>query len=334
MKKIQSTLLASSLIATLFFSTAYAATSGVDTNPHKMRDLVEMSQAEKTEQAEDRKIPTMGNHRMTMMRRGGGPWKTLAELTGKDIATIQQECHATHKSPYEYAKENGVEKQFQAKNLEAVKKGLSLAVADGKITQEKADASLARFIKFEKDEADGKIMRHRGPRNKMMNTSGAISEGRNGTDYQAQVAEQPVDPAEQPVVDLAEQPVVDPAEQPVNPAEQPTEPIGMGLMPFDTLAELTGKDANTLMETCRTEKKTCYDIAKENGVLDQYKEKRVAANKEILVRLVADGKMSQEKANSILADAEKNISENKPEKVRMTKTPMNTVSDNVSPAAK
>jgi hypothetical protein len=318
MKKIQSTLLASSLIAALFFSTAYAATSDADTNPHKMRDLVEMSQAEKNDQVENSKLPPMNNRHMTMMRRGGGPWKTLAELTGKDVNTIQQECHATHKSPYEYAKENGVEKQFQAKNLEAVKKGLSLAVADGKITQEKADASLARFIKFEKDEADGKIMRHRGPRNEMMNASGAISEGRNGTDYQAQVAEQPVDPAEQPV----------------DPAEQPAKPIGMGLMPFDTLAELTGKDANTLMETCRTEQKTCYDIAKDSGVLDQYKEKRVAANKEILVQLVADGKISQEKAASILADAEKNISENKPEKVHMTKTPMNTVSDNVSPAAK
>jgi hypothetical protein len=303
MKKIQSTLLASSLIATLFFSTAYAATSGADTNPHKMRDLVEMAQAEKTEQAEDRMSPFMGEHKRTMMKRDGGPWKTLSELTGKDVATIQQECHTNHKSPYEYAKENGVEKQFQAKNLEAVKKGLSLAVANGKITQEKADAALARFIKFEKDEADGKIMRHRGPGYRMMNASGAISEGRNGTDYQAQVA------------------------------EQPAKTIGMGLMPFDTLAELTGKDAQALMETCRTEQKTCYDLAKENGVLDQYKEKRVAANKEILVKLVADGKMSQEKANSILADAEKNISENKPEKLRMTKRPMNTVPDKMPPAA-
>jgi len=303
MKKIQSTLLASSLIATLFFSTAYAATSGADTNPHKMRDLVEMAQAEKTEQAEDRMSPFMGEHKRTMMKRDGGPWKTLSELTGKDVATIQQECHTNHKSPYEYAKENGVEKQFQAKNLEAVKKGLSLAVANGKITQEKADSALARFIKFEKDEADGKIMRHRGPGYRMMNASGAISEGRNGTDYQAQVA---------------------------GPQARH---MFMGLMPFDTLAELTGKDAQALMETCRTEQKTCYDIAKENGVLDQYKEKRVAANKEILVRLVADGKMSQEKANSILADAEKNISENKPEKLRMTKRPMNNVPDKMPPAA-
>ena len=303
MKKIQSTLLASSLIATLFFSTAYAATSGADTNPHKMRDLVEMAQAEKTEQAEDRMSPFMGEHKRTMMKRDGGPWKTLSELTGKDVATIQQECHTNHKSPYEYAKENGVEKQFQAKNLEAVKKGLSLAVANGKITQEKADSALARFIKFEKDEADGKIMRHRGPGYRMMNASGAISEGRNGTDYQAQVA---------------------------GPQARH---MFMGLMPFDTLAELTGKDAQALMETCRTEQKTCYDIAKENGVLDQYKEKRVAANKKILVQLVADGKMSQEKANSILADAEKNISENKPEKLRMTKRPMNNVPDKMPPAA-
>ena len=303
MKKIQSTLLASSLIATLFFSTAYAATSGADTNPHKMRDLVEMAQAEKAEQADDRMSPFMGEHRRTMMKRDGGPWKTLSELTGKDVATIQQECHTNHKSPYEYAKENGVEKQFQAKNLEAVKKGLNLAVANGKITQEKADAALARFIKFQKDEADGKIMRHKGPGYRMINASGAISEGRNGTDYQAQVA------------------------------GTQERHMFVGLMPFDTLAELTGKDAQALMETCRTEQKTCYDIAKENGVLDQYKEKRVAANKEILVRLVADGKMSQEKANSILADAEKNISENKPEKLRMTKRPMNNVPDKMPPAA-
>jgi len=289
MKKIQSTLLASSLIAALFFSTAYAATSDADTNPHKMRDLVEAYQAEKIDQTEDRKLPIMGGHRKTMMQRNGGPWKTLAELTGKDVSTIQQECHATHKSPYEYAKENGVAKQFQEKNLEAVKKGLSLAVADGKITQEKADAALERFIKFEKDEADGKIMRHRGPGYRMMNASGPISEGRNGMDYQAQVAGPPV------------------------------RHMFMGLMPFDTLAELTGKDAQDLMETCRTEQKTCYDIAKENGVLDQYKEKRIAANKEILAKLVADGKITQEKADKILVKVEKNINADKPERKQMAR---------------
>lgn len=292
MKKIQSTLLASSLIAALFFSTAYAATSGADTNPHKMRDLVEMAQAEKAEQADDRMSPFMGEHRRTMMKRDGGPWKTLSELTGKDVAAIQQECHTNHKSPYEYAKENGVEKQFQAKNLEAVKKGLSLAVANGKITQEKADSALARFIKFQKDEADGKIMHHRGPGYRMMNASGAISEGRNGTDYQSQV--------------------------PGPMAKH----MFMGLMPFDTLAELTGKDAQALMETCRTEQKTCYDIAKENGVLDQYKEKRVAANKEILAKLVADGKITQEKADRILVKVEKNINDGNPERKHMARGQM------------
>lgn len=275
MKKIQSTLLASSLIATLFFSTAYAATSGVDTNPHKMRDLVEMAQAEKAEQADDRMSPFIGKHNRTMMKRDGGPWKILSELTGKDVATIQQECHTNHKSPYEYAKENGVEKQFQAKNLEAVKKGLSLAVANGKITQEKADGALARFIKFQKDQADGKIMRHRGPGYRMMNASGPQARH-----------------------------------------------MFMGLMPFDTLAELTGKDAQALMETCRTEQKTCYDIAKEDGVLDQYKEKRIAANKEILAKLVADGKITQEKADSILVKVGKNINEGKPERRHMARGQM------------
>jgi len=303
MKKIQSTLLASSLIAALFFSTAYAATSNQDTNPHKMRDLVEMAQAEKAEQADDRMLPFMGGHRRTMMKRDGGPWKTLSELTGKDVATIQQECHTNHKSPYEYAKENGVEKQFQAKNLQAVKKGLNLAVANGKITQEKADAALARFIKFQKDEADGKIMRHKGPGYRMINASGAISEGRNGMDYQAQV-----------------------------PGPQARH-MFMGLMPFDTLAELTGKNVQDLMETCRTEQKTCYDIAKENGVLDQYKEKRIAANREILAKLVADGKITQEKADRILVKVEKNINDGKPERKHMARGQMMKQGPDAMPAS-
>ena len=85
-------------------------------------------------------------------------------------------------------------------------------------------------------------------------------------------------------------------------------------MPINTLAEVTGKDANDLMNACRTSNKTCYDIAKDNGVLDQYKEKRIAANKEYFAKLVADGKITQEKADQSLAKVEKNISENKPER--------------------
>lgn len=273
MKKIQSTLLASSLIAALFFSTAYAATNTQDTNPHKMRDLVETYQSEKTDRIEDNKFTTMGNHRPMAMRRNGGPWRLLAELTGKDANAIRQDCRTNNKSPYAYAKENGVDVQFQAKQLAAVKKGLSQAVTNGKITQEKADSALERFSKFQKDEAAGKVMFPKGHGPGMMgNENRGMGYSRNMT---------------------------------------------KGSMPVDTLAELTGKNVDDLMTICRTSNKTCYDLAIENGVLDQYKERRIAANKEFLAKLVTEGKISQEKADEILAKVEKNISENKPERRHM-----------------
>ncbi len=272
MKKIQSTLLASSLIAALFFSTAYAATSTQDTNPHKMRDLVETYQSEKSDLIEDNKITNRGNNSPINIRRNGGLWMLLAELTGKDANAIRQDCRANRKSPYAYAKENGVEVQFQAKQLAAVKKGLSMAVNDGRITQEKADAAMKRFNKFQQDEAAGKVVFPKGHGPGMMGNNRGIGYGRN---------------------------------------------MAKGLMPVDTLAELTGKNANDLMTICRTSDKTCYDIAKENGVLEQYKEKRLAANKIFLDKLVAENKISQEKADKILAKVGKNIAENKPERKHM-----------------
>ena len=95
MKKIQSTLLASSLIAALFFSTAYAATSNAEENPHKMRDLVESYQAENNE---DSNITPMGKGMHSRMEKKGGPWKLLAELTGKNAKDIRQDRQATQNS--------------------------------------------------------------------------------------------------------------------------------------------------------------------------------------------------------------------------------------------
>ena len=275
MKKIQSTLLASSLIAALFFSTAYAATSNAEENPHKMRDLVESYQAENNE---DSNITPMGKGMHSRMEKKGGPWKLLAELTGKNAKDIRQDCHTNHKSPYAYAKENGVEVQFQAKQLTAVKEGLNRAVADNKVSQEAADAALGRFLAYQKDQLDGKEMSKPGHGPMMM------GEGRKGM----------------------------PSDE--KGKHHFANPMTEGLMPFDTLAKLTGKDVKELMETCRPGEKTCYDVAKENGVLDQYKEGRIAANKEILAKLVTAGEITQEKADQILAKVEKNISENKPER--------------------
>ena len=279
MKKIQSTLLASSLIAALFFSTAYAATSNSDDNTHKMRDLVESYQAENNE---DSNITPMGKGMHSRMEKKGGPWKLLAELTGKNAKDIRQDCHTNHKSPYAYAKENGVETQFQAKQLTAVKEGLNRAVANNKVSQEAADAAMGRFLAYQKDQLDGKDMSPHGPGMMMGKDKPGMHMGDMGYGRNMENA----------------------------------------LMPINTLAEVTGKDANDLMNSCRTSNKTCYDIAKENGVLDQYKEKRIAANKVFFAKLVADGKITQEKADQILAKVEKNISENKPERRQPQNGPM------------
>ena len=66
----------------------------------------------------------------------------LASLTGRDAAAIREEAKTSNKRISDMAKEAGVFEQFQAKRLEAAKENLNKAVADGKISQEKADQIL------------------------------------------------------------------------------------------------------------------------------------------------------------------------------------------------
>ena len=68
------------------------------------------------------------------------------------------------------------------------------------------------------------------------------------------------------------------------------------------LADLTGKDVQDIRKQMFEKKQTPNEFAKEAGVYDKYLSKKVELAKPHLDRAVADGRMSQKTADSILQD--------------------------------
>lgn len=71
------------------------------------------------------------------------PAEAVAGITGKSIESVTAEKSETGKSYGEIAKEAGKLEEFKAENLEIKKDNLNAKVAEGKITQEKADEIIA-----------------------------------------------------------------------------------------------------------------------------------------------------------------------------------------------
>jgi len=69
---------------------------------------------------------------------------------------------------------------------------------------------------------------------------------------------------------------------------------------FKVLAEITGKDATELRDTCRKEKLMPAQYADKLGKFSEYKSKRVKLMKERLDKAVKDGKMTKEQSKNIL----------------------------------
>ena len=163
MKKMKSALILGALVASLGVTTAFAATAGADydQNQHKMRDRVQQYfNSEKGSGKADCNYGGAGQGMHKHQGRGqmqGRGAEILASLTGRDANSIKEEARTNHKPIVEMAKEAGVYDQFQAKRLEAAKENLNKAVADGKISQDKADQIL-------KNIQEGK---HQGPRDGM-----------------------------------------------------------------------------------------------------------------------------------------------------------------------
>ena len=73
------------------------------------------------------------------------------------------------------------------------------------------------------------------------------------------------------------------------------------------LADLTGRDAESIKEEARANHKPLREMAKDAGVYDQFMAKHLELAKGHLDKAVTDGKMSQEQADKIL----QNITEGK-----------------------
>ena len=73
------------------------------------------------------------------------------------------------------------------------------------------------------------------------------------------------------------------------------------------LADLTGRDVESIKEEARANHKPIREMAKDAGVYDQFMAKHLESAKGHLDKAVADGKMSQEQADKIL----QNIKEGK-----------------------
>ena len=85
---------------------------------------------------------------------------------------------------------------------------------------------------------------------------------------------------------------------------------GPGMMQAENakiLADLTGRDVESIKEDARTNHKPIREMAKDAGVYDQFMAKHLELTKGHLDQAVTDGKMSQEQADKIL----QNIKEGK-----------------------
>ena len=66
------------------------------------------------------------------------------------------------------------------------------------------------------------------------------------------------------------------------------------------LADLTGRDVESIKEDARTNHKPIREMAKDAGVYDQFMAKHLELAKEHMNKAVADGKMTQEQADKML----------------------------------
>lgn len=76
--------------------------------------------------------------------------------------------------------------------------------------------------------------------------------------------------------------------------------------PAELVAGLTGKTVESVMTERQETSKTCGTIAAEAGKLDEFKKENMDMKKENLKQQVAEKKMTQEKANSVIEAMENN----------------------------
>ena len=141
MRDVKKVILAATIITALGLSTAYAATEDTE-NTHKMRDLVARTKLE--EEVAKRPAPYWGHG--PQQRRGQNMrMKLLAQVLGQEEKTVAKACFEQKLLPAQYADKNGKYAEYKAKRLEYAKSRLDKTVAEGKMTQAKADEAMQRI---------------------------------------------------------------------------------------------------------------------------------------------------------------------------------------------
>ena len=273
MKKMKSALLVGTLIAALGASTVFAATSGstndYDQNPHKMRDLVQQSMQERNA-GDTGKINFSGQNNQQYQGPGMGGCNKQGQM--------HKGFGGQHMGPGGMHKGAGIMREQGAKilaeltgrDVESIKEE---ARTNHKPMHEMAkdagvyDQFMAKHLELAKDHlakavADGKMTQEQADQ--------MLQNMKDGKHF--------------------------------GPMGMGGMNKGPGLMREENakiLAELTGRDVESIKEEARNNHKPIREIAKDAGVYDQFMAKHFELAKGHLDKAVADGKMTQEQADQM-----------------------------------
>ena len=273
MKKMKSALLVGTLIAALGASTVFAATSGstndYDQNPHKMRDLVQQSMQERNA-GDTGKINFSGQNNQQYQGPGMGGCNKQGQM--------HKGFGGQHMGPGGMHKGAGIMREQGAKilaeltgrDVESIKEE---ARTNHKPMHEMAkdagvyDQFMAKHLELAKDHlakavADGKMTQEQADQ--------MLQNMKDGKHF--------------------------------GPMGMGGMNKGPGLMREENakiLAELTGRDVESIKEEARNNHKPIREIAKDAGVYDQFMAKHLELAKGHLDKAVADGKMTQEQADQM-----------------------------------
>ena len=274
MKKMKSALVIGTLIAALGASTVFAATSGstsdYDQNPHKMRNLVQQSIQERNAGNDSvGKIQYPGQKQGPGMGDCYGKGQMHKGFAGKHMGP-----GGMHKGPGMMREQNAkILADLTGRDVESIKEE---ARTNHKPIREMAkdagvyDQFMAKHTELAKDHLDkevaaGKITQEQA--DKMLQN---MKDGKH-----------------------------------FGPMGAPGMHKGPGMMREENakiLADLTGRDVESIKEEARSNHKPIREMAKDAGVYDQFMAKHLELAKNHLNQAVADGKMSQEQADKIFQD--------------------------------
>ena len=273
MKKMKSALIIGTLIAALGASTVFAATSSTsdyDQNPHKMRDLVQQSMQEKNAGNESAgKIQYLGQNR--------GPGMGGCNKQGQ----MHKGPGGQHMGPGGMHKGPGMMREQGAKIL------ADLTGRDVESIKEDARTNHKPIREMAKDAGvyDQFMAKHLELAKEHMNK--AVADGKMTQEQADKMLQNMKDGKHQGQMGMGGKHMGH----------------GPGMMQAENakiLADLTGRDVESIKEDARTNHKPIREMAKDAGVYDQFMAKHLELAKEHMNKAVADGKMTQEQADKML----------------------------------